>query len=137
MKSVLMIIEGKYDSLQVAKFANSIVVDSLKAALSILDSDKHIDIIITDTELKDSRGTDTIKSIREVFDGILIASVNCNNYRVGIAAVKTGADDFILHEDLNSKYITNLIKLCQARRGFKSNLIRAKQLSAILPIPLI
>jgi DNA-binding NarL/FixJ family response regulator len=131
MQTTLLIIEGYEDSLKVAQVRNSIVVDSLTKALTILASSTKIDVIITDTELQDSHGSATISSIREVFDGVLIAAVSCNNYQVGIESVSVGADDFILHHDLNAKAIANIINLSLVRRSFKKTLEKAKNIATI------
>lgn len=131
MQTTLLIIEGYEDSLKVAQVRNSIVVDSLSKALAVLAGVTKIDVIVTDTELKDSHGSATISSIREIFDGVLIAAVSCNNYQMGIEAVSVGADDFILHHDLNAKSISNLVNLSLVRRGFKKTLEKAKNIAAI------
>lgn len=131
MATTLMIIEGYEDSLKAAQVKNSIIVDSLSKALAILASPTKIDVIITDTELKDSHGSATISSIRAVFTGVLIATVSCNNYQIGMESVSVGADDFILHHDLNAKAIANIINLSLVRRGFKKTLEKAKNIATI------
>lgn len=128
----LLIIEGYQGSLNSIKLNNTTVVSSLAEALKIISENSNIDVVITDTELKDYNGFFIVKKIREIYEGVLITVVDARNCSCGVCSISNGADDFILREDLNDENIRNLMEVCLSRRKFNLKLQESNRQLSLL-----
>lgn len=93
--------------------------ETLKGALDLLAEDKF-DIIISDMNLPDSFGIDTIKTILAKFPGnMLIVLTGLTDEDVGLETVRYGAQDFLVKGKFDGKVLISSIMFAFER--FKLN----------------
>ncbi len=77
--------------------------ENLKTALDFLGENKY-DIIISDMNLPDSFGVDTIKNILSKFPGnLVIVLTGLTDEEVGLETVRYGAQDFLVKGKFDGK----------------------------------
>lgn len=93
--------------------------ETLKGALDAL-SESKFDIVISDMNLPDSFGVDTIKTILSKFPGnMLIVLTGLTDEEVGLETVRYGAQDFLVKGKFDGKVLTSSIMFAFER--FKLN----------------
>lgn len=93
--------------------------ETLKGALDLLAENKF-DIIISDMNLPDSFGIDTIKTILAKYPGnMLIVLTGLTDEDVGLETVRYGAQDFLVKGKFDGKVLTSSIMFAFER--FKLN----------------
>jgi DNA-binding NtrC family response regulator len=100
-------------------FQNIIIVNTVCEAKNVIKN-YHIDIVITELNLKDCRGLDIIVQLRNVFDGIIISVCCGDNIKYGVSSVEKGADDFINCDNLNKENLKKLIHKILNHRNAKT-----------------
>ncbi|HLP19860.1 MAG TPA: response regulator [Chitinophagales bacterium] len=93
--------------------------ETVKAALELL-SENTFDIILSDMNLPDSFGVDTIKSILSKFPGnLVIVLTGLTDEEVGLETVRYGAQDFLTKGKFDSKVLISSVMFAFER--FKLN----------------
>ncbi len=93
--------------------------ETLKAALNMLAENKF-DIIISDMNVPDSFGVDTIKSILSDYPGnMLIVLTGLTDEEVGLETVRFGAQDFLVKGKFDGKVLISSLMFAFER--FKLN----------------
>ncbi|OGB88098.1 hypothetical protein A3H38_03350 [candidate division WOR-1 bacterium RIFCSPLOWO2_02_FULL_46_20] len=74
------------------------------------------DIILLDLNLPDSKGLDTVRGMVKGASGIPIVVLTAtNDDKVGVAAVKAGAQDYLVKGDYDSRLLHQTIRHAMAR----------------------
>lgn len=93
--------------------------DTVKGALDFLSNNKY-DIIISDMNLPDSFGIDTIKTILGQYPGnLVIVLTGLSDEEVGLETVRFGAQDFLVKGKFDGKVLVSSIMFAFER--FKLN----------------
>lgn len=93
--------------------------ETVKAALELL-SENTFDIILSDMNLPDSFGVDTIKSILSNYPGnLVIVLTGLTDEEVGLETVRYGAQDFLTKGKFDSKVLISSVMFAFER--FKLN----------------
>ncbi len=93
--------------------------ETVKAALDLL-AENTFDIILSDMNLPDSFGVDTIKSILSKFPGnLVIVLTGLTDEEVGLETVRYGAQDFLTKGKFDSKVLISSVMFAFER--FKLN----------------
>lgn len=93
--------------------------ETVKAALDLL-AENTFDIILSDMNLPDSFGVDTIKSILSNFPGnLVIVLTGLTDEEVGLETVRYGAQDFLTKGKFDSKVLISSVMFAFER--FKLN----------------
>lgn len=98
---------------------NVMHAETVKAALDMLAENKF-DIIISDMNLPDSFGVDTIKSLLSKYPGnLLIVLTGLTDEEVGLETVRYGAQDFLVKGKFDGKVLISSVMFAFER--FKLN----------------
>ena len=74
-------------------------VDSLRAALKMLEREPDIDLVLTDLRLPDGSGLDLLKKVREMQPAPAVVLVTGQgDEKIAVTALKTGASDYLIKE---------------------------------------
>lgn len=119
--------------------------DRLSAGLTCIDDD-HIDIVLLDLGLPDTKGLDTLMSFCAAKPDIpVIVLTGLADEHVGIHAVQGGAQDYLVKGQINSSLLAKAIRYAIERKKIeneKKRLIheleeavaKVKLLSGLIPI---
>lgn len=92
------------------------VESTLKGAFSALQKDRF-DIILTDLELPDSKGLDTVIKLIEKYSHLpIIVLTDLKDDEVGVSCIKHGAQDYIVKEELETHKIAQTIRYSSNRK---------------------
>ncbi len=80
------------------------------------------DIIVTDLNLPESVGLDTLVKVKRMASKTPIVVLTGSNHDIGIKAIQLGAQDFLSKEDLNSRLIGKALLLSRERFLLSSSL---------------
>lgn len=98
---------------------NVMHAETVKAALDMLAENKF-DIIVSDMNLPDSFGVDTIKSLLSKYPGnLLIVLTGLTDEEVGLETVRYGAQDFLVKGKFDGKVLISSVMFAFER--FKLN----------------
>lgn len=93
--------------------------EDMKTALDLLSKDKY-DIILTDMNLPDSFGMDTLKSVITTYPGnLVIVLTGFSDEEVGLETVRYGAQDFLVKGKFDGKVLISTVMFAFER--FKLN----------------
>jgi len=91
--------------------------DSLSDTIN-LAFEKKFDIILSDLNVTDTRGIDTFLKLREQIPNLpIIVLTGTSDKEVGTIAVKSGAQDYLLKDDLSSDILGRSIVYALERWG--------------------
>lgn len=108
-----------YLSESTAPVFNVMHAETVKGALDLLAENKF-DIIISDMNLPDSFGVDTIKSLLSTYPGnLLIVLTGLTDEEVGLETVRYGAQDFLVKGKFDGKVLISSVMFAFER--FKLN----------------
>ncbi len=123
------------------------VVKSFSEAKTLLNNEhNNYDIILTDLGLPDTKGIDTLYKIQSICKDIpIIVLTGFNDELLGITAVKDGAQDFLIKDDINSSllrktiiYSLERVELLREKDDLITTLVEAnnkiKTLKSLIPI---
>jgi len=92
------------------------IVDRLSKALELL-SQGDIDLILTDLKLPDASELEAVTELHRQFPMIpIIAVTNTYNKSMGLEAVRAGAQDYLLKDELNSYLLNHSIRYAIERK---------------------
>jgi len=117
---------------------NLVHADTLSKGLNQLANDNFM-VILTDLNLPDSSGLESIIHIREHIPNIpVIALTGAFDETLGMAAVQAGAQDYLLKDLINSNMLVRVILFTLERwklvKELKDALVTVKNLQGLLPI---
>lgn len=96
-------------------------VDNLKMAHEMI-SREYFDVILLDMNLPDSEGMLTLTSTIDKFpDETIIVMTGLSDEKIGVEAVKKGAQDFLVKGRLDSKALDSSIKFAYQRAELKNS----------------
>lgn len=93
-------------------------IKSLEKAVNTMPPD----IIVTDLNLPESIGLDTLVKVKLLAPKTPIVVLTGSNHDIGIKAIQLGAQDFLSKEDLNSRLIGKALLLSRERFLLSSSL---------------
>jgi DNA-binding response OmpR family regulator len=97
--------------------------ETLKACLDMLSESKY-DIIISDMNLPDSFGVDTIKTILQKHPGnMLIVLTGLTDEEVGLETVRYGAQDFLVKGKFDGKVLISSVMFAFERFKLNSRIL--------------
>lgn len=97
--------------------------ETLKEALNLLAQEKF-DIIVSDMNLPDSTGVDTIKTILQKYPGnMLIVLTGLTDEEVGLETVRYGAQDFLVKGKFDGKVLISSIMFAFERYKLNNRLV--------------
>lgn len=100
---------------------------SYSSALPLL-MNGAVDVVLTDLDLPDTRGLDTLQAVREQSGDVpvlVLTSTDDNGF--GRLAVQSGADDYLVKSDLSSGLLTRAILYAIERRKSRRRIRQATQ----------
>lgn len=90
--------------------------DRLAAALELLGNNSY-DLVLLDLGLPDSSGTDTVVRLQAVAPGLpIIVLTGLADEAVGLQAIQTGAQDYLVKGQADAKLLTTSIRFAIERR---------------------
>ncbi|MCW5907133.1 MAG: response regulator [Chitinophagales bacterium] len=97
--------------------------ETLKGALDLLAQEKF-DIVVSDMNLPDSTGVDTIKTILQKYPGnMLIVLTGLTDEDVGLETVRYGAQDFLVKGKFDGKVLISSIMFAFERFKLNNQLV--------------
>jgi response regulator of citrate/malate metabolism len=106
---------------------NEIIISrTLKDTISIVH-EKKIDLIILDLNLPDSQGIATLDSVLAVYSGIVIVITSIDDELIGVEAIRHGADDYIVKNQLTDRMISQSVYYSIERRKTKQAMCKAQE----------
>lgn len=101
--------------------------ETVKAAHELLAQNKY-DLILSDMNLPDSFGVDTIKSILKNFPGnLVIVLTGLTDEEVGLETVRYGAQDFLVKGKFDSKVLISTVMFAFERFKLNKQLAQVSQ----------
>lgn len=94
---------------------NIVVTKTLADTMNFLEKN-HPDVVLLDLNLEDSRGLDTLYKIRVYYDGIIVVLTSIDEEVIGINAIRQGADEYLVKNQINEKLISKAIYYSIERR---------------------
>jgi len=91
------------------QYALTRVID-IASAVSFLKNNK-VDVILLDLNLPDAQGLDSLKQLRIVAKNIAIVLLTgCDDEQSALMAIKNGAQDYLLKDELTAQNISRTIR---------------------------
>ncbi|MCK6553365.1 HAMP domain-containing histidine kinase [Candidatus Binatia bacterium] len=108
-----------------------VAVGTLAAARARL-AEERFDAVVLDLDLPDSRGLDTLTQIRSVAGDVPIVILSAlDSEETGVAAVRAGAQEYLVKEDVLRGVLARSVQQAIARRALQQELTqRTQQLEA-------
>lgn len=96
-----------------------------------------IDVVLLDLNLGDSRGLDTLASLRPVYDGVLIVLTSIEDEMTGIDAIRTGANDYLVKNTLTEERLRSTVAYALVRH-YRDAVVRrvADNLKVLADLPI-
>jgi len=89
---------------------NVIHVERLSSAIPYLSGGKT-DVVISDLGLPDSQGLETLRTLKEHSNGLpIVVLTGLNNEKIGIEALKEGAQDYLVKGQMNSPSLARSLR---------------------------
>lgn len=137
MKEVISVLYIEDDSIDAESLERCLrSIDSLKFKVdhftTIRDSLTYLgafvpDIIFLDYNLPDSDGLHSIEKIQEVAPHIpIILITGAQDYKMGLELIKSGAQDYIVKDDINQNLIIRTVLYAIERKKQETELMEAK-----------
>lgn len=102
-----------------------LLAHSLDECKQMLTHEK-VDIVLLDLNLGDSRGLDTLRAVRPIYDGVIIVLTSIEDEATGIQAIREGADDYVVKNQLTEESFRKSIAYSVGRHRFKHMMGRVK-----------
>lgn len=94
-------------------------------ALKILSGEDHIDIVVSDMSLPDSRGIDTLLSISSAAPEIpVIFMTGTNDEALAVTAINAGAQDYLMKGKFDAELLSRSLKYATERKKFQNDMRR-------------
>jgi signal transduction histidine kinase len=102
-------------------------VETLKEGLDVLKS-HHFDVILLDLGLPDSEGVDTLIDVdKKTPNTPIIVLTGLNNEEIGTIAVKSGAQDYLIKKEIDSKQLKRSIQYSIERKKIEIELEKSQE----------
>jgi CheY-like chemotaxis protein len=113
---------------------------------AVLHTGKPFDVILVDLSLPDSRGIHTVSSIIDTFKAVpVVVLTGSSDAELGIAAVKCGAQDYLVKQEITStlllrsmQYAIERLRIAREKEQLiaylQDAMAQIKTLSGLLPI---
>lgn len=103
------------------------VVETLEEGVNILNKQLY-DVILLDLGLPDSEGIETLKVVLEITQNTpIIVLTGLNNEKIGTLAVKIGAQDYLIKNEIDSKLLKRSINYSIERKKIEGELQRYQE----------
>jgi DNA-binding response OmpR family regulator len=128
--NVLLLVEDDDNDIIITKrliSRSSIRVNTVRIAKTLAEGmaiirDDNVNMVLLDLNLPDSRGLDTLVEMRKSFDGIVIVLTSLDDELIGIEAIKSGADDYLIKNQINDALLRRSIIYSIERKKVKDKL---------------
>ena len=87
----------------------------------------RFDAILLDLNLPDSSGVMTVDRIIEAAPGVPIVVLTADDADVGLAAVRHGAQDYLVKHETDGKYVSRALRYAVERAGIQAELSRRER----------
>ena len=119
VKEILSGVEGSRFDLK--------VVDRLSAGLECLDREEK-DLVLLDLNLPDSQGLDTLIKVCSRFPSVpIVVLTSIADEMMGSKALKEGAQDYLVKNELDSRLLVRSIRYARERHGLQAELELERQ----------
>jgi two-component system, cell cycle response regulator len=98
-------------------------VDRLDSAIELLSS-KHFDVCLLDLNLPDSRAQQTLNQLYMFFQLPILVLTGLDDKAMGLAALKNGAQDYLVKTNLESTSLARAIRYALERNRLESLITR-------------
>ena len=102
-------------------------MQTLREAKSLLQQTKF-DIVLTDLNVPDSEGLETLEELRSVCESLPIIALTGQDDDIGLAAIRSGANDFVCKSTVSEHVISRAIKYAIERFRMTLHLNEANSL---------
>lgn len=106
---------------------NDFVVAKTLAEAKEIISHKHIDIVLLDLNLPDSKSLDTLRSILEIYKGIVIVLTSIDDEQIGLQAIHEGADEYLTKNQITDVLLARAIRYSVERRRLRERTKKIRQ----------
>ncbi len=107
-------------------------VDRLEAGLDALDAD-HVDIVLLDLNLPDSRGLDTLDAVVEHAPDVpVVVLTGMADQNLGLRALDHGAQEYLVKDEVNGDMLVRTVFHAIQRQRFEREIDRQHQRLATL-----
>ncbi len=136
---VLLVEDDRSDARLITAYLRSAATASVAIThcLTLADagshSGDHFDCILTDLNLPDSTGADTVHRLTAVFPGQPVIAMTIDEVR-GIECIKAGAQDFIRKSELNADSLNRSIEFAGLAGGGPTHPISDAVLRRSVPV---
>ncbi len=110
-------------SLQVSELV--IVKDLAECKAELLK--KQINVVLLDLNLPDSKGLKTYNEVRAVYNGVIIILTSINDELLGVDAIRRGADDYLIKNQLTEARLSQSIIFSIERRDSRDRVAQLKE----------
>ncbi len=124
MGHLLREVLGKAEQFQFAVQTAVTLADGLKCLAA-----GPVDVLLLDLSLPDSRGLDTVGRVRRQFPDVpIVVHSGHDDERMALAAVKLGAQDYLVKGQADARLIVRSIRYAMERKGADAALARERDL---------
>lgn len=121
---VLLIVDADAAATQETIQRTHIPVKNIELAHSLDEAErclreKNYDLLLLDIELPPYRGLSVLSHIRSLHEGILLVLTSLDDEKTAIEAIRRGADDYLLKQEINEKSLRRAIGHAQVRHGIR------------------
>jgi signal transduction histidine kinase len=106
------------------------LVSSLADAISALRSNTF-GVAVIDLNLPDSKGLDTLKSIRQVSDVPTIVLTGISDEAVAIEALRLGAQDYLMKSELDARVVPRALRYAMERHRMQAQLEQSQRVARL------
>lgn len=110
-----IIITGRKIEKSNVQIGEFLITRTLEETITLLNR-RRVDLVLLDLNLPDSRGLDTVDGVRSVYDGIIIVLTSIDDERVGVDAIRKGADEYLVKSQLTEKTLGTAIQHAVERK---------------------
>jgi diguanylate cyclase (GGDEF)-like protein len=97
---------------------------------------QHIDVILLDLSLPDSSGMNTLKKIKShASTTAVVVITGTDDQATGLEAVKNGAQDYLVKDEVNSRTIERAIRYAVERNNYDQRVLELACIDALTGLP--
>ncbi len=122
--SVMLLIEDDDNDIIITKrklLKSTLKITDLLVAKDLAEgkamvASRKVDVVLLDLNLPNSQGLATYTSLRSEYDGIIIILTSIDNELLGVEAIRQGADDYLVKNQLTEARISQSVRYSVERR---------------------
>jgi response regulator of citrate/malate metabolism len=104
-----------------------LIARTLSQAKNAFRSNRKIDVCLLDLNLDETKGLDTLRVVRSLYDGVIIVLTSMDNEAIGIEAIRLGAEDYLVKNKLTEERLRGAINYGIVRNDMKKTTVRFQE----------